>query len=131
MSALTTHGVRKFLKNGTLPKGSRNISRRAAELRETLEGAVLGLRNKIGPLEETLIQSACRHEIIFRLLLKYLSDEPNLTIENKIAILGRMQASATARDKPISDLKIEDDGKTLDGIVYDTEKTTPKAIANA
>ena len=129
MSAVTTHGVRAYLVGGKLPKGSRHIARRVGELREKLESAVLAVRTKIGPLDEVLIQSACRQEVVFRLLLKYLSDEPGLTIENKIAILGKMQSSATARDKPIADLKIEDDGKLVDGIVYDKEKESPRAIA--
>lgn len=129
MSTITKHGVDKFQHTGRLPKGCGNVAKKASRLREVLESSVLGLRNSLGPADELLIQSACRHEVIFGLLLKYLTSEPGITLDQKIAILGRMQSSATARDKPIADLKIEDDGKTLDGIVYDREKEKPRAIA--
>ncbi|MCE9604436.1 MAG: hypothetical protein K8U03_05960 [Planctomycetia bacterium] len=122
MAARVKHGARRDLTSGLLPAGCEHIAREGRKLRNLLETAVLNLRNSIGPREQALIQSAHRHETIYRLLLHFLTTQADLTTDQKLTIMRDMRSSITARDKPIADLRIEDDGKTLDGLVYDKEK---------
>ena len=90
------HGVRGYLVTGRLPKSANYIRKQLGQLRRQLESAVAESHGEVTLYHAAVIQSTVRHEARATLLNRYLSTEKELSLSDRMGLLGRLDRRRTA-----------------------------------
>jgi hypothetical protein len=99
------HGVKSFLTTGKLPNSY--VKKQLGKLRRQLESAVVESHGELSLYHSALIQSCARHEARAELLNRYLSNEKNLSLSDRMNLLAQISAATDSRDKALKALGLD------------------------
>jgi hypothetical protein len=105
------NAVRHGLYAQHLGKGNNHIRRVASEFRRALESAVLAEYSEIDVVNAGVIQSACRWEVHSLLAAKWLRQNPDMPVGEKLKFSREIAKGSSERDKCIAMLRLSA-GKT-------------------
>jgi hypothetical protein len=105
------HGTRGALSLGRYPKGCSYIRRIIGMFRMQLETSVQDSHDSIGVYHAALIQSACRHETRALLLNRWLREQPDASLADKLALMRDITNASDSRDKCLEKLGLSKSAK--------------------
>src|SRR5665213_1720296 len=101
------HGKYGFLQSGMLPAGARYIGRRIIKFSDFLTTTMHERTGEVSVYAAALIQTACRHESRASLLTKWLRDEKDLPLNERLAVLKEIGNASDSRDKCLKSLGLD------------------------
>ncbi len=123
-----THGLRMELNE--LPADCSRIRRERYKMRRVLEDTILERDGTISPYQASTIQTAIRWSTHSALAARWLRIEPDLTIEQKLALSRDVARASESRDRCLKLLGLDkrDGGNTI-AAFYDASPSEPHTCA--
>lgn len=91
---------------GALGKGNGHIVVSLRQLRAALESAVTEQYGEVSLLHSAYINTACRHERTAQLSQRWLKENPDLPLADRLNLVRGIGAASDARDRALEKLKL-------------------------